>query len=168
MRDRLLWLFVINSTLYSLTFTSTVMTVCQRTFWQHCRYYTLSPLIVELFMSAFEMDLKSNGQIPRVWHRYVDDVVAIVRKDDITNVLDTLNSKHQSIKFTYETEINEKLPFLDLVLHRIDGKIDIGVYHKPTTAMRTITCDSHCDIKHKQAAYHSMVYRLCRLPLLTI
>lgn len=41
----------------------------------------------------------------------------------------------------------------------------MAVYHKPTTTMRTITADSHCPIQHKQAAYHSAVHRLCRLPL---
>lgn len=31
--------------------------------------------------------------------------------------------------------------------------------------MRTITSDSHCPIQHKHAAYHSLIHRLCRLPL---
>lgn len=127
--------------------------------------HPLSPLIAELFMSAFEMDLKSCGLLPRVWHRYVDDVFAIVEKNEIQNVLTMLNSKYNSIKFTFETEIDGKLPFLDLLLQRTNNKIEIGVYHKPTTTMRTITSDSHCHIQHKLAAYHCMVYRLCRLPL---
>lgn len=31
--------------------------------------------------------------------------------------------------------------------------------------MRMITSDSHCPYQHKRAAFHSMVHRLCRLPL---
>lgn len=127
--------------------------------------HPLSPLIAELFMSFLEMELKTNDQMPRIWHRYVDDVFSIVRKDDVTNVLSILNSKYSSIQFTHEIEINGKLPFLDLMVHRINGRIEFGVYHKPTTTMRTITSDSHCHIQHKLAAYHCLVFRLCNLPL---
>lgn len=116
-------------------------------------------------MSSFEMDLKSCGQLPNVWHRYVDDVFSIAHKDKIMDVLNILNNRHATIKFTSETEENGKLPFLDLMLNRIQNKIEIGIYHKPTTTMRTITSDSHTHIAHKQAAFHFLAYRLCRLPL---
>ena len=127
--------------------------------------HPLSPLISELFMSSFEIDLKASGKLPRVWHRYVDDVFSIVHKDKIMDVLNILNNQYTSIKFTHETEVNGKLPFLDLMLNRVQGKIEIGVYHKPTTTMRTITSDSNTHIKNKHAAYHFLAYRLCRLPL---
>lgn len=125
----------------------------------------LSPLISELFMSAFEINLNERGLLPRVWHRYVDDVFAIVDRDDIQKILDILNSQYDSINFTCEPETNGKLPFLDLELQRVSDKIDVGVYHKPTSTMRTITSDSHCPVQHKQAAYHALIHRLCRLPL---
>lgn len=32
--------------------------------------HPLSPLIAELFMAAFEIDLKTNEMLPRIWHRY--------------------------------------------------------------------------------------------------
>lgn len=125
----------------------------------------LSPLIAELFMANFEITLKKHNLLPRVWLRYVDDVFAIIPKGDSQKVLEILNSQYQSIKFTCEHENNGSLPFLDLNLRRIDDKIDVGVYHKPTSTMRTITSDSFCPIQHKQAAYHSPIHRLCRLPL---
>jgi len=103
--------------------------------------------------------------LPRFWRRYVDDVCAIVRKDQVQNVLQVLNSRYESIKFTCEIEKDGKLPFLDLELQRERNKIEIGTYHKPTSTIRTITSDSHCPIQHKMAAYHSMIHRLCRLPL---
>lgn len=36
-------------------------------------------------MAAFEIKLKKDGLLPRVWHRYVDDVFAIVHKNEIKN-----------------------------------------------------------------------------------
>lgn len=38
--------------------------------------------------------------------RYVLDVFVIVSKNEILNILAVLNSKYESIKFTYETEID--------------------------------------------------------------
>jgi len=88
-----------------------------------------------------------------------------MKKEDIQGMLNVLNNRFESIKFTYELEKNGILPFLDLELQRAGDKIEIGIYHKPTSTMRTITSDSYCPIQHKMAAYHSMVHRLCRLPL---
>lgn len=127
----------------------------------------LSPLISELFMSAFERKLKEEQLLPRIWWRYVDDVFAIVKKSEIDSVLNVLNSRFDSIKFTYEVEDdNCKLSFLDMELKTsINKNINIAIYHKPTSTMRTITNDSNCSIQHKLAAYHSMVHRLCRMKL---
>lgn len=125
----------------------------------------LSPIIADLFMSFFEVNLKKQNLLPRVWHRYVDDIWAVIKKDEIEFFMDILNGHFETINFTYEIEENGKLPFLDLEIQRIGCDLEFAVYHKPTSTMRTITNDSHCPIQHKKAAYHSMVHRMCRLPL---
>lgn len=125
----------------------------------------LSPLIAELFMSAFEVNLHKQKLLPRIWHRYVDDVLAIVHKNDIQKTLDILNNQFESINFTFETENENKLPFLDLIIHRTNETVQFSVYHKPTSTIRTITSNSFCPIQHKLAANHSAIHRLCRLPL---
>jgi hypothetical protein len=65
-----------------------------------------------------------------------------------------------------EIEENDELPFLDLMLKRgKNSKIEIDIYRKPTHTNRFITRDSYCPTSHKMAAFHSMTYRLCKLPL---
>lgn len=125
----------------------------------------LSPLIAEVFMSSFETDLKARGLLPRIWLRYVDDVFAVVKTTEIENVLTTINSQFESINFTYETETNNTLPFLDLMITRKNHRIEFSIYRKPTTTNRYITSDSFCPVQHKLAAFHSMIHRLCKLPL---
>ncbi|XP_055308425.1 uncharacterized protein LOC129572488 [Sitodiplosis mosellana] len=125
----------------------------------------ISPLISEVFMSAFETKLKSENLLPRIWWRYVDDVFAIVQKDEVEMMLNVLNSRFESINFTVEKESDGKLAFLDLELSRVNDKIRIGVYHKETSTKRAIPNTSHCAIQHKLAGFHSMIHRLCRLPL---
>ena len=44
-----------------------------------------------------------------------------------------LNKFHENIKFTYEAEYNVKISFLDLLLTRNDGKLEMIVFWKETS-----------------------------------
>ncbi len=125
----------------------------------------LSCFVSNTFMCHFENEL--GNALPRVWWRFVDDVFAIIKKSEVEKFLKILNNtKYSSIKFTCEEESDGKLPFLDLMLKRTSsGSIDISVFRKPTATSRFITRESYCPTSHKMAAFHSMVSRLCRLPL---
>lgn len=111
------------------------------------------------------MDSKSAGKLPRIWHRYVDDVFAVVKKGEVNNILNMLNSQYDEINFTCEIEENNKLVFLDLELQRNQNKVEIAIYHKPTSTLRYIPSDSYAPIQHKLAAFHSSAHRLVNLPL---
>ena len=52
----------------------------------------VSPLIANLVMSKMETSLKDQNLLPRWWHRYVDDVFAVVKKSEVDKILDMLNS----------------------------------------------------------------------------
>ncbi|XP_055589434.1 uncharacterized protein LOC129758695 [Uranotaenia lowii] len=127
----------------------------------------LSPLLAEVFMSDLEADLEKRERLfPRVWWRYVDDILASVKERYLTQTLDLLNSRHSSIKFTVEKEIDGKLPFLDLLISRKeDNSIKFGIYRKPTSTDRYITADSNHFGAQKQAAFHSMAHRLYNIPM---
>lgn len=126
---------------------------------------SLSPFVAEVFMAKLEMRLKTENKLPRVFHRYVDDIFAVVKVSELGTFLNVLNSQCESIQFTCETEKDNKLPFLDVELTRNSHSIDIAVYHKPTSTKRIITSDSFCPVQHKHAALHSMAHRLVNLPL---
>ena len=53
---------------------------------------------------------------PRLWKRYADDMLKVVKKMSVEQLTDLLNSLDDSgsIKFTYEMKSEGKLPFLDL------------------------------------------------------
>ena len=68
---------------------------------------------------------------PNIWKRYVDDVLDVIKKDQVKNFTDHLNSIEDtnSIKFTYEEETNGIIPFLDLLINRQPDKtVKIQVY----------------------------------------
>lgn len=99
-----------------------------------------SPLIAELFMASFEINLRERNMLPKSWLRYGDKVFAVISKDDVQKTFDVLNNQFQSIKFTCEPEYNGELPSLDLNLQRNDNEIDVGVYHKPTRGLFFENC----------------------------
>ena len=72
----------------------------------------LGPILGNAFMAELE-----NTLVPRFhqhvnkWRHYVDDTFAYVRNEPINYVLITLNSFHPNIRFTYEKENNNHLPF---------------------------------------------------------
>ncbi|KAJ8963343.1 hypothetical protein NQ318_018815 [Aromia moschata] len=55
-----------------------------------------------------------------VWFRYVDDIFAVfdTKAISLDNFVVKLNNHFPTIKFTYEMEHNEQLPFLDVLLIR--------------------------------------------------
>lgn len=128
----------------------------------------LSPFIANLFMSNLESEIKKDLKyFPRVWFRYVDDIFAIFdnNKYDINKFIDDLNSRFPSIKFTHEIESNNKIPFLDLMIHRKNDTIEFDIYRKPTNNNRYIMSHSNHPLVHKQATFQSMIHRLLTIPL---
>jgi hypothetical protein len=43
----------------------------------------IPPIVGNIFMSRFEMDLASSNLLPRIWYRYVDDIFAVIKKTDV-------------------------------------------------------------------------------------
>ncbi|XP_055622042.1 uncharacterized protein LOC129765657 [Toxorhynchites rutilus septentrionalis] len=126
----------------------------------------LSPLLAEVFMKDFETELAKEKFFPRMWKRYVDDIFAVVKERYLKQTLELLNSRHRTIKFIVEKEKDGTLPFLDLYITRKeDNRLKFGIYRKPTSTDRYITSNSNHFGAQKQAAFHSMVYRLLNIPM---
>ena len=57
------------------------------------------------------------------WKRYADDTIAVIKLASAENLLPTLNTFHQNIKFTYELEQKRKIKFLDVLLIRTNDTL---------------------------------------------
>ena len=68
------------------------------------------------------------------WKRYVDDTITFIKTGSAEHILSILNSFHPNIEFTYETEVNSKLTFLDILLLREGQNILTTVYRKVTNS----------------------------------
>jgi len=96
----------------------------------------LGPSFANSFLSYHEESWLSDCPCefkPLLYRRYVDDCFVVFKKPEHASLfLQYLNSKHVSIKFTKENEINNKLSFLDINIELINGKFHTSVYRKPT------------------------------------
>lgn len=67
----------------------------------------ISVVVAELVMQKIEKSIFQNSSSNIVlWKRYVDDVLAIVPRNQTSDILNFINSIHPNIQFTVEEEAN--------------------------------------------------------------
>ena len=82
--------------------------------------------------------------VPRLWKRFVDDIIAVLMKKSGETLLQHLNNQHPKIKITMEAEKSRCLPFMDVSFtRRLDVSLTRDVYQKPTHTNRYVFFNSH-------------------------
>ena len=100
---------------------------------------------------------------PLIYRRYVDDCFVIFRcPDHVKPFLDYLNSQHNSIKFSSETEVNNTLPFLDVLIKRNNGFSTL-VYCKPTFSGHFTNFDSFIPLSFKRGLVYTLLDRYFKI-----
>ena len=96
----------------------------------------LGPTLANIFLCFHEKQWLSDCPEefkPIKYNRYVDDCFLAFRsKEQADKFLQYLNSKHKNISFTVEHELNQQLPFLDILITREEGHLVTDVYRKKT------------------------------------
>ena len=115
----------------------------------------VSAVIANLYMESFEEQaITTSSYKPTIWKRYVDDTFTILDRGNVDDFLQHLNSQQPSIRFTMETENNNKLAFLDTAVStEPDGRLTTSVYRKPTHTDQYLAYDSH----HPQSVKRGIV-----------
>ena len=104
----------------------------------------LGPVIANIFMVHLE-EMLIPGLSDRLssWYRYVDDTFTFIKEGEIENIQAILNNFHESIKFTYESETDNMISFLDVnVTRKMDGTFDTAVHRKKTDKSIYINWDA--------------------------
>lgn len=82
--------------------------------------------------------------------KFVDDLITAIPLDQLQHVLDTFNSYDPHIQFTHELEVDNKLPFLDMLLIRhSDQKVTTQWYQKPIASGRFLNYHSFHPLSQK-------------------
>ncbi|KFD60645.1 hypothetical protein M514_08580 [Trichuris suis] len=102
----------------------------------------LSPVLAEVFMEHLEeraFERTDSPVAPILFERYVEDIFAIVKKGQEDTLLEYLNTIFPGqIAFMIEKEVNNELPFLDVLVRRKGTGLRTTVYRKPTHSDRSL------------------------------
>ena len=125
----------------------------------------VSPIACNLFMENLEKKAIKNAPVeirPRLWKRYVDDVLAIIPAGTEERLNSYLNSVDEtnSIKFTHEKMDNGSIPFLDVnISTKLDSSIKTEVYRKKTHTNQYLNFKSHHPLSHKLSVVRTLMDR---------
>jgi hypothetical protein len=127
----------------------------------------LGPILADIFMSDLESKVfvSYDGNLPIFYKRYVDDVfLAFNDYDDCELFLEYFNSRHPCIKFTLETEKDNCLPFLDVLVSRsYDGTISTSLYRKQIFSGLLMQFDSFVPVQYKKCLVSGLVHRAWKI-----
>ena len=83
--------------------------------------------------------LKDFASPPLIWLRYIDDIFIVLKKTEVVSFHKFINNIEESIKFTVEQEVDNAIPFLDVLIIRNNGQLTTKSYRKPTHTTRYST-----------------------------
>ena len=126
----------------------------------------LAPVLANLFM-GYHVKIwldECDHDKPSYYRRYVDDIFSDFDSiDQARAFFDYLNSKHENIKFTMETECNGKLPFSDVYMDNSGRNFLTNVFHKSTYAGLLTNFLSFTSFSYKVSLIKCLVYRTYKI-----
>ena len=123
----------------------------------------LGPTFANIFMCYLEERFLNEcpGNFkPIFYRRYVDDTFLLFKhKDHAKLFLDYVNNIHHNIRFTMETENNDHLSFLDILVTRAGGKFSTGIFRKSTFTGLGLNYFSYCFNTFKLNSCKTLIFR---------
>ena len=126
----------------------------------------LSPILAGFFLEHVESEMLPlyAGSQPLFWKRYVDDVLCLVSKNfNLQEYLKFINSLYPSLNLTYEWQKEDKIPFLDVLIHNCKSHLKFSVYRKPTHSESYLHYFSYCAVHIKEGVAKSLFLRALRV-----
>ena len=129
-----------------------------------------SPVLANLVMEFLEQKILHRLKVEfnvniLVYYRYVDDIFIIAREEEISLIVRIFNeNESERLRFTYEAEEGNCLPFLDVNVHRNnEGILTFDWYHKSTWSERYLNFNSHLPLRYKRNTIHMLTRKVLEL-----
>ena len=120
----------------------------------------LSCTLANFYMAHIENQVLSNINIkPKIYARFVDDIFLVVRDEYHLIQLKNAFIANSKLNFTHEIGVDNKLPFLDVLLEATDSKYTRYVYSKPTSAEECIRYDCDAPERYKSGVIYTLMHR---------
>lgn len=124
-----------------------------------------SSIMADFVMTdLMEEVIRECGYDPILMVKYVDDILAILPKEELENTLGIFNSVHPALKFTYEIEENGSIPYLDIkIIRTSNNTLSTDFYQKPTCSNRLLNYKSCHPIIQKSSMAYGLISRVLTL-----
>ena len=123
----------------------------------------LGPALANAFLSHHETVWLEECPLsfaPIFYARYVDDIFVLIRSNEhILKLAEYFSGKHPNIRFTYELENNNTLPFLDVNVFRDASKFSTSVHRKMTFSGVYTHFRSFMPDTYKRGLVSTLLYR---------
>ena len=101
---------------------------------------------------------------PTIYARYVDDIFIQVDDEHQILQLQQLFQQHSALRFTFELNINNKLPFLDVNVESLnDNNFRTTVHRKPSNIGACLNANSQCPEKYKISVISNFIHRIYKI-----
>ena len=128
----------------------------------------LGPTFANIFMNSLEsqfLDTCSRDYKPSFYKRYVDDIIAgFPSKSLAQQFLQYINQAHPNIKFSMETETNNRLNFLDVTISKSPSHFSTNVFRKDTYTGLGLNFYNFCPDIYKFNSFKTLInraYKIC-------
>ena len=97
---------------------------------------------------------------PVFYKRYVDDIFVLFKRSErVKRFVYYMNSKHKNINFSFETENEKQVSFLDVNVFRENGKFVTNVYRKQTFTGVYTNFSRFIPLEHKFGLVYTLLHR---------
>lgn len=121
---------------------------------------TIADIILDNLLDNALDELKTMKVHIKCILKYVDDIIAIIKRKDLEQILTTFNQYHDKLQFTVEKEIDRKIPYLDTTLHRETDKIILNWYAKDMASGRIMNYNSTQPLRQKVNTASNLINKI--------
>ena len=123
----------------------------------------LGPVLANIFVGFCESKIDTEFW-PLLYCRFVDDTFSIFNNDsEALSFFSRLNDLHPDLQFTMESETENQLPFMDVLIKRVGDDLIRSVYRKPTFTGLYTRWDSFAPTGQKISLIKSLAIRAFRI-----
>ena len=109
---------------------------------------------------CFKTIVNEKREQSNVFFRYMDNILTCIKQNEEEELLKLANGLPKNLTFTNEREEDTTLPFLDMKIHRQDGKLSSAWYRKPTDTGFIMSLHECAPTRYKRNIIEGIVYRI--------
>ena len=124
---------------------------------------SLGPTFANFFMAEVENRALENLDVElALYGRYIDDIFVICEEEELIALKEEMMNI-SGLNFTIERSVDNKLPFLNVLVERTGDTVKSCVFRKPTDVGQCLNASSECPDRYKVSVVKGFLFRAKKL-----